>query len=128
MIDFIEGKKSIIWLVLLKEEINQWLYLFRFTLSDSLIEPNFWTFNTALQAGCKYSSCPAGLSILEIIVLVSKHYVRTSTNQFFEETWDILIWPPYSFSLMKCLFISKCLVLSCWIGLWAMLIAALLSL
>ena len=128
MIDFIEGKKSIIWLVLLKEEINQWLYLFPFTLSDSLIEPNFWTFNTALQAGRKYSSCPAGLSILEIIVLVSKHFVRTSTNQFFEETWDIQIWPPYSFSLMKCLFISKCLVLSCWMGLWAMLIAALLSL
>ncbi|RDY03702.1 hypothetical protein CR513_12679, partial [Mucuna pruriens] len=53
--------------------------------------------------------------------------VKTSATWSFIGTCVVTTSPLFNFSLMKCQSISMCLVLSCWTGLWAILIAELLS-
>ncbi|PON36692.1 hypothetical protein PanWU01x14_326270 [Parasponia andersonii] len=53
-------------------------------------------------------------------------FVKTSVICSFDGMYDMQITLLSNFSLMKCLSILTCFVLSCWIGLFAMLIATLL--
>ncbi|PON63608.1 hypothetical protein TorRG33x02_275870 [Trema orientale] len=55
-------------------------------------------------------------------------FVKISVTCSFDGMYDMQITLLSNFSLMKCLSISTCFVLSCWTGLFAMLIAALLLL
>jgi len=54
-------------------------------------------------------------------------FVRMSATCCEEGTKGMQIRPVSTFSFMKCLSISTCLVRSCWTGFWEILIAALLS-
>ena len=82
--------------------------------------------HTPPQVGMKISFIPR-LQVNDSNESLWSPFVRTSINCFFVEIKGVQITPFFMFSTMKCLSTATCLVLSWYIGLWTMLIAALLS-
>jgi len=77
--------------------------------------------NTPTQVGAWISHIP-NLNRDSLNILLDTPLVRTSANYNSDLTKGKEIILASSFSLMKCLSISICFVLSCYTGLWAIAI------